>query len=291
MARTVRLTRTERLSLAALVVAALAIRMARIGFQSLWRDEVDAIRFATQPLGDLMRMFLTPGENGPLYFLALRPWLAVFGEGEAGLRSFSVVAGAALVPLMFHLGGTAVQQAGRVAGRGLDGRRALRGVVLARGQDVRLGRAAGNGEFRPAVVGTGGRAVVGLGGVRAHDYPLAARPLPDGTADSHVRAGVPGGAAALATAVEGIRGKFGPDNPALPRVRRLAGAGAAVRISHRPPLRAVPSSIGERPVRLQRRGAARRHILGAGPVPAVPAGGVGASDGKRERTRFRADGF
>ncbi|GAB4409836.1 MAG: hypothetical protein Kow00123_23290 [Anaerolineales bacterium] len=104
MARTVRLTRTERLSLAALVVAALAIRMARIGFQSLWRDEVDAIRFATQPLGDLMRMFLTPGENGPLYFLALRPWLAVFGEGEAGLRSFSVVAGAALVPLIFHLG-------------------------------------------------------------------------------------------------------------------------------------------------------------------------------------------
>ncbi|MDH7488585.1 MAG: glycosyltransferase family 39 protein [Anaerolineae bacterium] len=104
MARTVRPTGTERLSLAVLTVAALAIRMARIGFQSLWRDEVDAIRFATQPLSDLMRMFLTPGENGPLYFLALRPWLAVFGDAETGLRSFSAVAGAALVPLMFHLG-------------------------------------------------------------------------------------------------------------------------------------------------------------------------------------------
>lgn len=95
--------RRERVLVAALTLAAFAVRMARIGFQSLWRDEVDAIRFATQPLGDLARMFLTPGENGPLYFLALRPWLAFFGEGEAGLRSFSAVAGAALVPLMFHL--------------------------------------------------------------------------------------------------------------------------------------------------------------------------------------------
>ncbi len=95
--------RRERVLVAALTLAAFAVRMTRIGFQSLWRDEVDAIRFATQPLGDLARMFWTPGENGPLYFLALRPWLALFGEGEAGLRSFSAVAGAALVPLMFHL--------------------------------------------------------------------------------------------------------------------------------------------------------------------------------------------
>lgn len=104
MARTARFSRSGSLWLAALTIAAFAVRMARIGFQSLWRDEVDAIRFATQPLSDLARMFLTPGENGPLYYLALRPWLAWFGEGEAALRAFSAVAGAALVPLMFHLG-------------------------------------------------------------------------------------------------------------------------------------------------------------------------------------------
>lgn len=104
MARAKTALRNKRLLLAALTLAAFVVRMARIGFQSLWRDEVDAIHFATQPLGDLARMFLTPGENGPLYFLALRPWLALFGESEAALRSFSAVAGAALVPLMFHLG-------------------------------------------------------------------------------------------------------------------------------------------------------------------------------------------
>ncbi len=105
MARNERAIPNEALWLAALTLAASAVRMARIGFQSLWRDEMDAIRFATQPLADLMRMFLTPGENGPLYFLALRPWLALFGQSEAALRAFSAVAGAALVPLMFRLGG------------------------------------------------------------------------------------------------------------------------------------------------------------------------------------------
>lgn len=104
MKRIASLPRDNRLLLAALTVAALAVRLARIGFQSLWRDEADAIRFATQPLGDLLRMFVTPGENGPLYFLALRPWLALFGKSEVALRSFSAVAGAALVPLMFWLG-------------------------------------------------------------------------------------------------------------------------------------------------------------------------------------------
>lgn len=99
-----RIFRNDAMVLAALTGAALGLRLWHIGFQSLWRDEVDAIRFATQPLGDLLRMFLTPGENGPLYFLALRPWLALFGDSEAALRSFSAVAGAALIPLLFWLG-------------------------------------------------------------------------------------------------------------------------------------------------------------------------------------------
>jgi len=104
MATLKRFLRNDAVLLAALTCAALVLRLWRIGFQSLWRDETDAIAFATQPFGDLLRMFLTPGENGPLYFLALRPWLAAFGESEAALRSFSALAGAALIPLMFWLG-------------------------------------------------------------------------------------------------------------------------------------------------------------------------------------------
>ena len=90
--------------LAGITLAGLALRFWRIGFQSLWRDEVDAIGFAMQSMDGLLRMFLMPGENGPLYFSALRPWLALFGESEAALRSFSALAGAAIIPLLFWLG-------------------------------------------------------------------------------------------------------------------------------------------------------------------------------------------
>lgn len=104
MTKPIRLSRKEALVLAAVTAAGLALRLWHIGFQSLWRDEVDAIRFATQPLEGLVRMFLTPGENGPLYFFALRGWLALFGEGDVALRVFSAIPGAALIPLMFWLG-------------------------------------------------------------------------------------------------------------------------------------------------------------------------------------------
>ncbi len=100
----IRLSRKEKGLLFFIAAAGLALRLWHIGFQSLWRDEVDAIRFATQPMDGLVRMFLTPGENGPLYFFALRGWLALFGESDVSLRVFSAIPGAALILLMFWLG-------------------------------------------------------------------------------------------------------------------------------------------------------------------------------------------
>ena len=58
---------------AAIVLLAFALRVVHLDFQSLWRDEVDAIRFATRPLPELLSTFGKPGENGPLFFLLLRP--------------------------------------------------------------------------------------------------------------------------------------------------------------------------------------------------------------------------
>jgi 4-amino-4-deoxy-L-arabinose transferase-like glycosyltransferase len=90
-------------ALVATCALAFALRVTRLGFQSLWRDEVDAIRFAARPLGELLRSFTTPGENGPLFYLVLRPWLAVVGDGEFALRFFSVALGVLAVPLVFRL--------------------------------------------------------------------------------------------------------------------------------------------------------------------------------------------
>lgn len=92
-----------RLALLALCLAAYAARLASLAYQSLWRDEVDSVRFALRPLAELMGMFTTPGDNGPLFFLSLRPWLAVAGQSEFALRFPAAWAGVLAVPLTYAL--------------------------------------------------------------------------------------------------------------------------------------------------------------------------------------------
>lgn len=94
----------ERWLLAALLLVTFALQAGGLGFQSLWRDEVDAIRFASRPLPALLETFVTPGENGPLYYLLLRPWLETAGRGEFALRFFSTLFGVLAVALTVRLG-------------------------------------------------------------------------------------------------------------------------------------------------------------------------------------------
>ncbi|MCD6289805.1 MAG: glycosyltransferase family 39 protein [Anaerolineae bacterium] len=81
----------------------LALRAWGLDFQSLWRDEVDALRFATQPWPKLLAMFTRPGENGPLFYLLLRPWLAIAGHSEYALRFPSLMMGVLAIPLAMTL--------------------------------------------------------------------------------------------------------------------------------------------------------------------------------------------
>lgn len=82
---------------------AFALRVGGLTAQSLWRDEVDALRFATQALPALLEMFRRHGENGPLFFLLLRPWLEVAGSSEFALRFPSAAAGVLAVPVGYVL--------------------------------------------------------------------------------------------------------------------------------------------------------------------------------------------
>jgi mannosyltransferase len=87
------------------ILLAFAWRAWGLDFQSLWRDEVDALRFATRPWPELLAMFIRPGENGPLFFLLLRPWLAITGHSEYALRFASLMAGVIAVALSMVLSG------------------------------------------------------------------------------------------------------------------------------------------------------------------------------------------
>ncbi len=81
----------------------MALRIWGLDGQSLWRDEVDTVRFATQPLGELLRMFVTPGHNGPLYYLLMRPWILFFGHRDFALRYASLLVGLLVLPLGYQV--------------------------------------------------------------------------------------------------------------------------------------------------------------------------------------------
>ncbi len=87
-----------------LVLFAFALRLYHLDFQSLWRDEMDAIRFARRDLSGLQPLFVTPGHNGALYYLILHFWIRLVGDTEFGVRFLSLVCGVLSMPLMFRLG-------------------------------------------------------------------------------------------------------------------------------------------------------------------------------------------
>ncbi len=81
----------ERVGLLLLILAAFGWRLAGLTRQSLWRDEVDVIWLALRPLAETASMFVAPAQNGPLYFLLMRPWFALAGTSEYALRYTSAL--------------------------------------------------------------------------------------------------------------------------------------------------------------------------------------------------------
>jgi mannosyltransferase len=95
---------------------AFVLRAVNITGESLWRDEVDTIRFALAPLSDLLGNLSRNGFNGPLYLLIMRIWLSMGGVNDFNLRFFSLVCGVVEVALIFVLARRLVgRRAGLVA--------------------------------------------------------------------------------------------------------------------------------------------------------------------------------
>ncbi len=88
-----------RAALLVLTLGAFAVRAYGLGAQSFWLDEVDAIALAHTPLLEQLRKLSSIGENGPLYFVLFKGWLAAAGTSEFGARYLSTLASTAAVPL------------------------------------------------------------------------------------------------------------------------------------------------------------------------------------------------
>lgn len=90
---------------AGLTVVAAALRFATIGLQSYHHDEiVTASRVLRGSFWHAMDAVGFSESAPPLYYASAWLWTQVTGTGEAGLRSFSALAGAATVPVAFLVG-------------------------------------------------------------------------------------------------------------------------------------------------------------------------------------------
>lgn len=95
--------RGQRRWLAILTLFGFWWRMIGLTEQSFWRDEVDVVWLSIRPLSETISMFVSPAQNGPLYYLLVRPWLLFFGTSQFSLRYTSVLIGTVAVALMWQV--------------------------------------------------------------------------------------------------------------------------------------------------------------------------------------------
>jgi mannosyltransferase len=88
--------------LALILIMAIALRLYRIGANSLWFDEAFSWLVARQPAWAILTQRLEP-ILPPLYHFLLHFWIFM-GESEAVLRSFSAVCGVLVIPVIYFLG-------------------------------------------------------------------------------------------------------------------------------------------------------------------------------------------
>jgi mannosyltransferase len=102
--------RPELLALAALTVAAAALRFYGLGHQGFWFDEANTALLVRFSPGKMIGLIPQTESTPPLYYCVAWVWSRVFGDTEAGLRSLSAVCGVLLVPVAYLA-------AGKLAGR------------------------------------------------------------------------------------------------------------------------------------------------------------------------------
>jgi len=81
-----------------------ALRFAYLGSKSFWFDECFTYTVTLAPLRDSLSALLVAGIYSPLYFLMLRPVVALAGASEYALRFPSAAFGLLAVPAIYRLG-------------------------------------------------------------------------------------------------------------------------------------------------------------------------------------------
>lgn len=88
---------------AATLVTAIAVRVYDLAGKDLWIDEANSVVLAKTGVAGLLDG-LKRDSSPPLYYLLLAGWMKVFGDGEAAVRTLSVIPGVLTVGALFAIG-------------------------------------------------------------------------------------------------------------------------------------------------------------------------------------------
>ncbi|MBV4460983.1 glycosyltransferase family 39 protein [Pseudomonas sp. COR58] len=134
-ARLQRLLRwVRRNSLIPILLLAAAVRFYDLTAEAIWGDEGSSVLLARYPLSEIWR-HAAFDVHPPLYFMLLRGWIGLFGDGIFALRCFSALPGIATVGLgMWLVDRLATRRAAVIAGVLL----ALLPTAVRYSQDVRM---------------------------------------------------------------------------------------------------------------------------------------------------------
>ena len=116
------------------MLAALALRVHGLGKTNLWLDEANSWYVAHLAWPQLWAN-LRASPLGPFYFVALKIWIGVAGASEAALRAPSLIAGLALIPLVYAIGARTVSHRAACIGAALT---ALSPLHLYFSQEARM---------------------------------------------------------------------------------------------------------------------------------------------------------
>jgi uncharacterized membrane protein len=91
--------RTDWAAVGAITVLAAAVRLLGLDAKGFWEDEAVSIYLVHMDLGGMLSTIPDTERTPPLYYLLAWGWTRLFGYGEVGIRSLSVLIGTATVPL------------------------------------------------------------------------------------------------------------------------------------------------------------------------------------------------
>jgi len=80
------------------------LRVLLLGMKGMWLDETFSVWLASHNIGEMLQWIVRIDQHPPLYYFLLHYWIAIKGNSPYYVRLFSVLFGAATIPIIYLIG-------------------------------------------------------------------------------------------------------------------------------------------------------------------------------------------